>query len=394
MNVRQNGQFVPSKEQIDILPQGGAAATSGQIKAKFPGDIYKGAIILNLENGKQLKGKPLCLDFDDGTNTVLLGQLKHSVGVLVSSNRVAYFDAFSGIKADIIYEFRKGGFSQSVVIKAQLPTPESLNLSPRAHLQLLTEFTGSPDPAQKSATRDIQNNLQDSTLSFGVGGITLIQGKAFSIGGSGSHSAQNNQSRLTSAATGSTPTYKSWIHLQNRTFLIEEVPYQRLAMQLQQLPMTGRLDTADTNLLAANSILGKVSPQRLLPPMADAEVDTGKILLASEDTFQKPGVVLDYEAVVSEGSFIFQNGETYYVSGDIYLSYLTIYGGSVIKYDANTPSAVNVLGTLYCTTSPDHPAILTCAGDDTVGEPLNIANTIPLALWKTATPVRLHSVPL
>jgi hypothetical protein len=276
-------------------------------------------------------------------------------------------------------------------LREQPPTPESLGLNPQAHLQLLTEFTGSPDPAQKAAARDRQDNLQDSTMTFGA--MTMVQGKAFSVGSSGSHSAQNNQSRLTSAATGGTPTYKSWMHLQGRTFLVEEVSYQRLATQLQQLPTTSRLDTADTNLLAANSILGRVSPQRLLPPeVSKSEIGNRKsemIQLARADVFQKPGVVLDYEAVDSEDSYTFQSGETYYVSGPVTITSLTIQGGAIIKYDNNTSSAVNVLGTIYgsiyCDTSPDQPAILTCASDDTVGEPLGVANPPPGSVTQTIT---------
>ena len=389
LNYRQNGQWVKSQEQINILPQGGAEAVQGQHQAHFPGDIYKGQIELVTPDNKHLKSRPLAISYDDSQNTVLIGQLKHSVGVLVASNRVIYPDAFSGIKADIVFEYRKGSFSQSVVLREQPPTPESLGLKAQAHLQLLTEFTGSPDPVQKTAARDAKDNLQDSTLSFGAGGMTMVQGKAFSMGGSGSDSAQNNQSRFTSAATGSTPTYKSWMHLQNRTFLIEELPYQRLATQLQQLPMTSRLETADTNLLAANSILGKVSSQRLLPPMREAETETGKILLASADWSRQPGVVLDYEAVDSStADFTFQSDTTYYVSSEVYLSGLTtIAGGAVIKYDTNYICGVNILGTVQCTTSPDHPAILTSADDNSVGEAITTGGpnngTGSLTLWVT-----------
>ncbi len=37
------GQWTESKEAIDILPQGGAAATQGRHKVYFPADIYNGA---------------------------------------------------------------------------------------------------------------------------------------------------------------------------------------------------------------------------------------------------------------------------------------------------------------------------------------------------------------
>src|SRR5690348_4845800 len=38
------GQWVESKEQIKVLPQGGAVAVQGQHKVYFPADIYNGVI--------------------------------------------------------------------------------------------------------------------------------------------------------------------------------------------------------------------------------------------------------------------------------------------------------------------------------------------------------------
>ncbi len=119
-NYLKNGQWVESSEQITILPQGGAQAVQGQHQAKFPGNIYKGQIELVTPDNKHLKSRPLAISFDDGQNTVLIGQLKHSVGVLVASNRVIYPDAFSGIKADIVFEiserlvFPIGGFKGAI----------------------------------------------------------------------------------------------------------------------------------------------------------------------------------------------------------------------------------------------------------------------------------------
>ena len=375
LNVRDSvtGQFKQSKEEIDVLPQGGAQAVQGQHQAYFPGDIFKSAITLVTPDGKKLKGRPILLSYDDGTNTVLLGVLTNSAGVLVGSNRVVYPSAFSGIQADIVYDYRKGSFCQSVVLREQPPTPQSLGLSPNAQLQLLTEFTGSPDPVQKAAARNRRDNLQDSTLTFGK--MKMIQGRAFSVNG-GRRGKE-------------TPTFKSWMRLQNRTFLIETVPYQRIAPQLQQLPMMSRLDAAGTNLLAVNSILGKVSPQRLLPPELKEQTDTGKILLAGTDWPRQPGVVLDYEAVVSStDDFTFQSGETYYVSGGVYLSGLTtIQGGTVIKYDTNYVCGVNILGSVQCTTSPSQPAVLTSADDNSVGEAITTGGpnngTGSLTLWVT-----------
>jgi hypothetical protein len=49
------GQWVDSKAEINILPNGaGACATNGQHKAIFPPDIYEGQIELNSRDGKWL----------------------------------------------------------------------------------------------------------------------------------------------------------------------------------------------------------------------------------------------------------------------------------------------------------------------------------------------------
>jgi archaellum component FlaF (FlaF/FlaG flagellin family) len=54
LNHLVNGQWVESKEEVDILPDGTAAATNGQHQAYFPGDIYNGEIELVTPDGKQL----------------------------------------------------------------------------------------------------------------------------------------------------------------------------------------------------------------------------------------------------------------------------------------------------------------------------------------------------
>ena len=61
LNHLVNGQWVASSEQIDILPNGTAAATNGQHQAYFPGDIYEGQIELVTPDGQQLQSRPLAL---------------------------------------------------------------------------------------------------------------------------------------------------------------------------------------------------------------------------------------------------------------------------------------------------------------------------------------------
>src|SRR5215469_11052746 len=91
---QQNGQWLDSQEQINILPDGTAAATSGQYQVFFPGNIYNGVIKL-VAPDNVLQGQPIALSYDDGTNTVLIAVLTNSVGELVNSNEVLYPNAFA-----------------------------------------------------------------------------------------------------------------------------------------------------------------------------------------------------------------------------------------------------------------------------------------------------------
>jgi hypothetical protein len=95
LNHLLNGQWVPSSEQIDILPDGTAAATNGQHQVYFPGNIYQGVIELVTPDGEYLNSRPLGLFYDDGTNTVMIAQLTNSVGQLANSNQVVYPNTFS-----------------------------------------------------------------------------------------------------------------------------------------------------------------------------------------------------------------------------------------------------------------------------------------------------------
>ncbi len=130
LNHLVNGQWVESSEQIDILPNGTAAAVNGQHQAYFPGDIYEGQIELVTPDGLHLKSRPVGLSYDDGTNTVMIAELTNSIGQVLGTNQVIYTNAFTDFAADLVYTYTKAGFEQDVILREQPPTPESLGLNP------------------------------------------------------------------------------------------------------------------------------------------------------------------------------------------------------------------------------------------------------------------------
>ena len=134
LNHLVNGQWVASKEEIDISPDGSSAsATKGNHQAYFPGDMYNGVIKLVTPDGKSMSSQPVGLSYFDGTNTVLLAVLTNWIGqVLSSGNQVMYANAFSGLNADLLYTYTKAGFEQDVILRNTAANPGSLNLNGRS----------------------------------------------------------------------------------------------------------------------------------------------------------------------------------------------------------------------------------------------------------------------
>ena len=347
---QQNGEWVDSQEQINILPDGSAAATNGQHHVYFPPDIYNGVITLITPDGLQLKSQPVGLSYDDGTNTVLIAQLTNSVGELISSNQVIYTNAFAGVDADLLYTYRIGGFEQDVIFRGQPPAPEQFGLdSENARLQMLTEFFDAPTPAQTTAAGDPDTGLQDTTLTFGS--MKMIQGNAFLSDGD--------------LESSSIPVYKNWTQLDGRNFLVESVPYGQIGLQLATLPQLSLGNQSS----ATSQLLGKVSSKRLLPPVRWAKATTNVVQFARTRPNRNPGLVFDYITINSgETNYTFQGDTTYSVSGEYYLYGTTIFeGGTVIKMNSSGKLDMDVNGTVNCLTGPYSPAVFTSINDNDVG---------------------------
>jgi len=232
LNHLVNGAWVPSSDQISLTPSGpaAAAATNGQHQVFFPEDIYEGVITCIASDGLQMQSRPLCIAYFDGTNRTLIGSLTNSVGQLLpSGNSVIYTNCFSdpddsSFAADLLCTYRKSGFQADLIFRSRPVAPELLGLGSNVRIQLLTEFFGTPAPAQTSAVTNSVDGLSDSILDFGA--IRMAWGKAFLVG---------DPAQSASAGLASTPVYKSWQIVDGRSFLVEELPYVRIQAQLNQL---------------------------------------------------------------------------------------------------------------------------------------------------------------
>ncbi len=363
LNHWVNGQWVESKEWIDILPNGTAVATNGQHQAYFPGDIYQGQIKLVTPDGLQLNSRPMGLSYFDGTNSVLIAELTNSVGVVVGNNQVVYPNAFTDFKVDLRYTYTKAGFEQDIILRQQPPTPESLGLNPDAtRLQVLTEFFSPPQPTIQTTQLPVQAGLSLSDQSLGFGTMQMVPGKAFLLG----TNAVNPKARVS----------KHWLLLNGRQFLVEEVPVDAILDGLASLPLTAMNSGSSKHSLIASKHM-KLPHQRLAQ-------NNSKTMLMAKAELPAQGFVLDYQTVSGNLTNVTLNGDaTYYISGNANLfGTTTIEGGTVVKY-ANPGPTVLITGSVNCNTSAYRPAVFTSLNDNTIGESIS---------GSTGTPSVDHSV--
>ncbi len=365
-----NGNYVDSSDEIVLLPDGTAAATNCATSVYFPADIGSGVIKLTTSDGKLLQNGPAFLALDDGTNTVLLGTVTNSLGQLVKSNQVLYPDIFhgSGFRADLLTTVRKSGFESDMVFREQIPDPASLGLGANACVELLTEWFNTPEPAETTNAANQSGGLRDVTLHFGS--TTIGRGRAFVIG------TTNSTSGRFGAAV---PVYKRWLHPNStQTFLVESVPYQRLAPQLEQLPV------ATGTVVSAKRVPTGTFLAQALPSRNRIQPKGNRIQLAETDSRQKLGVVLDYVTLndSAAGYTFLGDGTTYYISGPFSISgTTTIDAGAVLKFAS---SAVITADSVVCETTVDQPALFTSVNDDSVGDPISGVSTgSPSMDWGT-----------
>jgi hypothetical protein len=363
LHYQKKGQWVESKEEIEILPNGTAAAVQGQHQAYFPGNIYQGVIELVTPDGKHLRSRPLGLSYDDGSHTVLIAELKDSVGQLVGPNQVIYPDAFTDFKADLRYTYTKAGFEQDIILREQPLTPESYGLNPTtARLEVLTEFFNPPQPTMTTARLPQQAGiaLNDENLDFGA--MKMILGRAFLLG--------------SDAHEGGVLVSKSWLKLEGRQFLVEEVPVDALADELAQLPVP---QTASTKP-KVNSTLQVASAKRLLPaPRLTKTSPGGQFRQVAQAATPARGLVLDYVTLNSNtNNFTFQGDTTYYISGAVNLAgNITFEGGAVLKYTNNAALNVSYPAQINCLATSYRPVIFTAKDDNSVGDTINGSTGTP-----------------
>lgn len=342
----QTGVWVESREEIEPYAHG-AIARQGQYQVIFAGNLNTAsAIDQQTPDGKRLRSNILGLAYHDQSSgqSVIIAQIQDSQGELISSNQVLYPNAFAGVKADVRYTYKRGGFEQDVILREQLPAPASLGLvSSNTEIEVLTEFVD-PPTAKVISHQLNHSSLSDDDISWGR--MQLGHGRAFDLGAAAQHHSKIRVRRQYITAAG-------------RTILIEGVPFPEIQSYLSSLPAQASARNRLPVFAAKDLPLPQApSPRAQLIPMK---------LALNQASGQ--GFVLDYQELdVDQTDLTFQSGETYYVTQDVGLWGTTTFeGGSVIKFDEQN-GGFAVYSAINNQSDPANPTVFTSMNDDSVGE--------------------------
>jgi hypothetical protein len=317
LHYQENGEWKESRAEIEILPnRAGAVARSGGHKVIFgPNLNSEGVIDLETSDGQRLRSHVLGLGYFDTASgkSVLIAEVKSSIGQLVGKNQLLYPDAFVGVLADVRYTYQCSGFEQDVIIREQPPGPQQFGLDPRTtRLEVFTEFLNPPLPTKTLAPIP-GTPLVDERLGFGR--TKIGQGRAFPLGDAASRSR-------------SVPTSKTWLEADGRTILIEEVEFRAVEKELQQLPPPKK-----TAAIKHKQQKWLVKAQRQIPARIAKQKSKDTIRLASAP-LPTQGFVLDY--ITLDGApaeYTFQSNTTYFVSAGFWVDGdVTVEAGAVVKY--------------------------------------------------------------
>jgi hypothetical protein len=369
--LSERGEWIESKEEIEIF-EGAAVARQGQHQVIFAANLNSpGAIDLLAPDGKRFRSHVLGLAYTDYASgkSVMIADVKDSIGAVLPPNQVIYQDAFAG---DCVVHVRMtytiSAFEQDVILVTAPPSPAAYGLNPETtRLEVWTEFIelpqGTMTPAVLKQETDpvlrqqmAEPDLIDHRLDFGV--MKMEQGQAFPLGEAGPFGGD------------SVPTGKSMERIDIRVFLIEKVDYADIREHLKALPQQAAVKPL-------RKVIDPVKGQRMfagmVPPAPKGERGAWRANQVATVEPGRRGLVLDY--ITLNGSltnYVLKADTTYYVNTNQTVNLygtLVIEGGTCVKFGPGT-TRLQVLGGTDCRTDAYRPAFFVGKDDDSVGEVL------------------------
>jgi hypothetical protein len=352
-----DGQLRPSSDKIRIS-ETGAEANDALHGVRFLGNINtSGAIDVTMPDGQHLASSPLAISYFERSSgrSVVLGEIKDSFGELLPSGRQAvYRNAFTNIRADVLYEMSVAGLEQFVILRESLPSPADWGLDPASTmLQVITEFVNAPNPVLTELEGETGSDLR---IDFGS--MQMVKGSAFSLG----------------SGANRVPVTKEWGTADGRTFLIEQVPFTLASAALRHLKPAASPSVPREK----RSAMGREMPAsrqiaKNSPPFINADTDSKEM-----------GFAMDYTLLNSQSNLVLQSDTTYFVSSVVNVSgTLTIEGGTVVKYTNSVGSVPATIScsNVICKTGPYRVAVFTAKDDDSIGQKITGSTGTPSGLY-------------
>src|SRR5947207_6807041 len=189
MNYWDGRQWVPSDPSFEVT-RDAFVAERLQYKVHLKANLnLVGAVTVTTRDGITLRSTPVGIGLYDAASgrSAVIAAITDCAGVLVSSNKVVYENAFSGVCADVIYTIDRGSFEQDVLIRGRLDLSDYGFPADTTRLQIFTEFFETPQPdrirrpirvEQRRANRDrmARPDFVDEVVGFGE--FVLATGRA------------------------------------------------------------------------------------------------------------------------------------------------------------------------------------------------------------------------
>ncbi|MDX1952064.1 MAG: hypothetical protein SFY81_07750 [Verrucomicrobiota bacterium] len=364
----EEGKWLESDNEIE-LAENGAVFRKGPFNIIFNANVNDvgGTFDLLLPGNQRVVIQCIGLAYTeaDTGRSVFIAELKDTQGELVARNTVLYPNCFEGVNADIRASVRVGAFESDVILREQLPSPDTFGLNPATtRLEVWHQVLENPNPP--TTTRVIARNdgSEDIDHSVWFGSMFIGPGKAFTL----------EQAEAPLGMEKGLLVAKEWVGIEGMTFLIESLPIAEAVAELNGLPEPEQARNVDRK--AVETQWASMKKGNRSKPLSLGNVPATK----KAKTFasinrgvepSSPGYLIDYVLLSSATNFTFKGGTTYHVTGEVSLTQTTtIEGGTVVKFTnyASFNPQIKIHGAVVCNTQPYHPAVFTSEDDDSVGE--------------------------
>lgn len=379
MNYWEGQQWAPSVPQFQAVGDG-FAATRMQHSVHISANLNTvAAVTMTLMDGTTLRLTPVAIGLYDAASgkSGIITSIQDCFGVLVDTNQLVFRNAFqgNGLSADIVYTIQRGSFSQDVVVTSRL-NPADYGFAPATtRVQIISEFYDPPQPDRMLRPLYIENSpavrgrmatpdFVDELLGFGQAVIGTGTAYTRTQLAAGQRGAAVAKQFITD--TNQSPA---------RSFLLESVRYPAMSAALKALPAfsgpkTALLVPRRNKAPADATAYAAVLPPRCFKPAARVARRVERMAAAAGGD---SGVRIDFELTLSGGLYgnlTLQGDNTYFISGPVYTSTLTIEGGSVVKYPTDYGAILCANIAVLCQSQTYRPAIFTAGDDNSIGTDL------------------------